>query len=231
MRVLAILLMCGLFACQQNVEDKEPAQPPAPQTEPPPAPAVEEAAPQMTPTKAMMRGHFEQAGEAREALIRADIASAKTAMNWLATHKLGVALPESLRPMLTPMQQSAAEFSKATNLREAGVALAQTLTKCGDCHDKAGKGPTFAVPPLPEGKDAVHHMQRHHWAAERMWEGLVKRDPEAFEAAANAMAEGPIAREQGGAQAIGGGEQHAARIASRAARRRRSSTQSPYSSL
>jgi cytochrome c553 len=93
------------------------------------------------------------------------------------------------------MQQSAAEFSKATNLREAGVALAMTLTKCGDCHDKAEKGPTFAVPPLPEGEDAVHHMQRHHWAAERMWEGLVKRDPEAFEAAANAMAEGPIKAE------------------------------------
>jgi cytochrome c553 len=147
--------------------------------------------PVITPTKAMMRGHFQQAGEAREALLRADVEGAKKAMNWLASHHLGAALPEDLQPMQKAMQDSAAEFGKATNLREAGVALALTLTKCGDCHEKAGKGPTFAVPPLPEGDDIVHHMQRHHWAAQRMWEGLVRSDSQAFEAAAAAMAEGP----------------------------------------
>lgn len=193
-----MVLFLFVCACQHKSEDEpstakeetvQPAPEPAKPAETAPAP---EQAETITPTQALMRGHFQQAGEAREALLRADIASAKKAMHWLATHKLGVALPQELQPLLAPMQESASHFAKATNMREAGVALAQTLTKCGDCHDKAGKGPTFAVPPLPQGKDPVHHMQRHHWAAQRMWEGLVKRDPEAFEAAANAMAEGPI---------------------------------------
>jgi len=195
---LSSIVLSGLLACQPGRSDK--SEPPKGEQPPPAQPSAqakvqEPTAPlgkEPTPAQAVMRGHFEHAAQAREALLRADVESAKKAMAWLAKHPLGAVLPEELHPLQEAMQQSAAEFDQAQTLREAGLALARTLTRCGDCHRRSGKGPTFAVPPVPQGEDAIHHMQRHHWAAQRMWEALVKDDAEAFGSAAEALAEGPV---------------------------------------
>lgn len=206
MRTLLLLAASALFAFGCGKDEPPAAAAPEPAAEPavapaaeptaePEAPAEPEAAadPEApTPAQTLMRGHFQQAGETREALLRADIETAKRDMNWLATHNLGAALPGELQPLLKAMQESAGEFAKAKNLREAGVALATTLTKCGACHKQTGKGPTFAVPALPEGEAAAQHMQRHHWAANRMWEGLVNNDEDAFQSAAAVLGEGPV---------------------------------------
>jgi len=215
MRVRTSWLFLGavlgaLSACQKNDSDAAPAAAPEPAAATPSeAPganevgtadeeekeaAVPAAAPteEPTPTQALMRGHFEKAEEAREALVRADMDTAKTAMAWLAGHPLGGVLPEKLQPLLKVMQDTAGDFAKATTLREAGVVLANTLTKCGDCHAAADDGPTIGVTPVPEGDDIAAHMGRHHWAVNRMWEGLVTNDAEAFTAAAEVLAEKPL---------------------------------------
>ncbi len=164
-------------------EDRSAAEEPA--TQIPPA----------TPAQALMHGHYRRASDARDALIRADIEGARGDMTWLATHHDGDALPENLRPLLTAMQTEAARFAEASTMTEAGLALAQTLVRCGNCHEASGGGFAVALPPLPEGEGSAAHMRRHRWAAERMWEGLVIADEEQFRAGSDALREAPLHQE------------------------------------
>lgn len=143
----------------------------------------------------VMRGHFEQANEARQALIRADLDRAKKAMKWLAEHELGVVLPEELAPMQTQMQAAAAAFGEAKNLREAGIAMAKTLSRCGDCHRAAGKGPVIASEPVPDEQTLQAHMRRHHWAAREIWAGLVTASEATVKAGIEALDEAPLEAE------------------------------------
>ncbi len=138
-----------------------------------------------------MRGHFRQATEAREALIRGDMAAARSAMQWLAEHDETSAIPKELQPFYGAMRASAKRFAQAGTLREAGVVLASTLTKCADCHRTAQRGPKFGTPPLPQGEDGKSHMRRHLWVAQRMWEGLVDGSETTFLEAARVLAAEP----------------------------------------
>lgn len=157
-------------------------------------PAREEAPeiPPPTPAQGLMHGHFRRATEAREALIRGDVETARTHMQWLATHQEGDALSEALRPRLEAMQTDAAAFAEATTLTEAGQALARTSVRCGECHTASGGGFHAALPPLPEGETVTAHMERHRWAAERMWEGLVTADVDQFRAGTDALREAAL---------------------------------------
>jgi len=187
-------MMLLLAACSQSEAPpalvEPPPEPPAP--EPEAAPAADEPAAPATPVAELMRGHFARATMARMALIRADMPAAKEAMAWLATHELGGALPAELKPRLGEMQTAAAAFKDAANLREAGVAFATTLSKCGSCHAAAGKGPTIAAEPMPDTPGLTGHMQRHHWATRRMWSGLVTASDEAFGHGVDALDEAPL---------------------------------------
>lgn len=167
----------------------------APEAPAPEAPAIETAAPEAPAQPALrevMMGHFERADRGRAALIRGDIEEARESMQWLATHDLGGTIPEALRPHFAAMQASAASFGEASTLRDAGVAFARTLTHCGSCHQEAGAGPTFAMPPLPEGDDMPAHMRRHRWGADRMWEGLVTSSDDIFREGGNALTGTPL---------------------------------------
>lgn len=202
-RASCVLVLCALavLGCSSQNKDTAPAQsgaqpnvaePAAPAAQPPPAAAATQAAAQAEPARAvidtLMRGHFRQATEAREALIRGDMQGAKQAMQWLTEHQETEAIPQGFLPMYSAMQASAKKFGQATTLREAGVALAATLTKCADCHRSAQRGPKFGLPPLPAGTDGKSHMRRHLWVAQRMWEGLVDGSETTFPEAAKVLA-------------------------------------------
>ena len=196
--VRVCLAVVVLSACNKS-ESKEPPKPKV--VEQPVEQAPPPKDPQEVATERLMRGHYEKAVEAREALIRADVPAAKAAMKWLAQEQEAFAVLPELRPLLAEMRRAAAEFDKADTLRAAGDALAATLTRCGSCHSAAGKGPTVAISPVPDGDDARAHMQRHHWAAQRMWEGLVLASPERFGEAASVLAEASLSgRELGPAE-------------------------------
>jgi cytochrome c2 len=200
-RCVSLLVLLSLFGCSSSGGcGSEPAADTQP-TPAEPTQAAEPSAPVVPPLEGLMREHYQKAYDAREALIRGDIASAKVAMKFLAEHQQGAALPENLRPALAEMQRAAHSFDAATGMREAGEALAGTFARCGLCHKAAGKGPEIASTPLPEGNDASGHMRRHHWAAQEMWAGLVTASDERFLAGAKALEEKAI-----GAETLGGSD-------------------------
>lgn len=147
-------------------------------------------------TRKLMANHYEKAWEARDAVIRGDFDEAKKAVKWLAEHEQGDALPEDVRPELAPMQKAARRFVDAEELREAGAAFAEMLDRCGSCHAQVEGGPEFDPPPVPEGDAVADHMQRHRWAADRMWEGLVGASPELYHRGAEALAETELKPEE-----------------------------------
>lgn len=193
------ILFTALFVCCAACD--EPETPTAATsaeitpTEATPAEATPAQAPEIpepTPSQGLMHGHYQRAADAREALIRGDMDSARADMQWLAAHHEDEALAENLQPLLAQMQTGAARFAEATTLTEAGQALARTLVRCGNCHRESGGGFSVALPPLPEGDTSVAHMQRHLWAATRMWEGLVVADAEQFTAGTDALREAAL---------------------------------------
>src|SRR5262245_53079650 len=76
------------------------------------------------------------------------------------------------------------------------LALANTAAVCGQCHAAAGSGPSF-----PEADDADaelglsdtlgDRMERHAWAANRMWEGLIAPSDSAWRAGSAELASVP----------------------------------------
>jgi len=181
----ALVLSLGLVGC----EDETTPEPEPEVTEPSEGdPAADQVDP--SPTGELMREHFLKVRETRQALIGDDMDAAKAAMAWLAENDPGLdALPEPLRPMLSAMQEKAAEFGEATTLSEASASFAGMLNTCGDCHAAVQGGPTFATPPLAEGNELPVQMTRHRWAIERMWEGIVSRDTEMYVAGAEVLAD------------------------------------------
>ena len=189
------MLACALVLCSAcGEETTEPAETTAAETDE--AAATEDvAAPEIPPPTAaqsLMHGHYQRASEAREALIRGDIEAAREDMQWLATHEEGDSLPAALQPRLTTMQTEAATFAEATTLTEAGQALARTLVRCGECHEASDGGFHVALPPVPEGDSTAVHMQRHRWAATRMWEGLVTGDVDQYTAGTDVLRESAL---------------------------------------
>jgi cytochrome c553 len=190
------LAVLGGFAC----DDDEPAATTPETTEPTPPtgtgdPATDQREP--SPTGMLMRAHFERAREARQALIAGEIDAAKTEVGWLANNDPTEGeLPAPLRPHLEAMREKARAFGGAETLTDAGQAFGRMLTHCGDCHKAVSGGPTFAMPPMPGGEALADRMQKHRWAADRMWEGLVIQDEEMYDAGANALTDVFIRQEE-----------------------------------
>lgn len=128
-----------------------------------------------------MMGHAAKATEARDALIRGDIESARDAMLWLSEHREAAGTPDSWAAPLAAMQVSAEDGSLAADVPEMALALGETAAQCGSCHAAEGAElPWTATPPPPATDDPARHMQRHAWAVERMWASLVMPDRDAW---------------------------------------------------
>ncbi len=175
---LALPLSLSLVTGCDDEPDDADVETPTDGVEEPEAPI----APANAETQRLMAEHFIKANEARQALIGDDLDGARTAMAWLADNNPGgESLPDIVQGFLTQMRSNAGTFGDATTLTEASIAFAQTAQQCGECHAAVENGPSFTAPPMPEGDSLPAQMQRHAWAADRMWEGLITQDEALFE--------------------------------------------------
>lgn len=150
----------------------------------------EEAADDIT---AHMQEHFLKVTAVREALVMGNLEAAAAPATWLAEHAPFAELPQDWERYLEHVRAEALEVVAAQDLDTASRATAQMAVACGDCHLQNGIADQFPDPPsYPEDETVQGHMQRHQWALERMWEGLITPSAVAWERGIDVFAEVPL---------------------------------------
>lgn len=145
--------------------------------------------------RASMQGHDKHGDAMRNAVVRGDLDGAKGEAKLLA--QLRVAGPTSglFRRLRDAMKDAAAQASGASDLKGASHDVGVVAKTCGDCHQMFGRPGMIVGQPPPPASGVRASMQRHQWAAEQLWEGLVVPSDDAWSAGALALADAPLAPE------------------------------------
>ncbi|MCB9674361.1 MAG: hypothetical protein H6737_04545 [Alphaproteobacteria bacterium] len=144
------------------------------------------------PVHAQMQEHLAAAEAARDAVIAGDLATAQKKMAWIADNE--PKLSGGAVAQFDTLQERARQGAESTTLMGAARGVAEVAGRCGACHAAMNTGPLFGAVAIPEGSDPKTHMQRHQWAADRLWEGLAAPDRGNWTAGALMLLEEPMHR-------------------------------------
>ena len=138
-----------------------------------------------------MHSHLDQVSAIKSAVIAGNLAGVREPAHWLATHKEPGGLLGSWKTHVDKMQNSAQKAADAKDLATAAVAVSEIGSACGDCHQASGFSVSFGVDSRPpeENQSLMTQMQRHLWAADRMWEGLIGPSDKAWTEGTRILAE------------------------------------------
>ncbi|HEY5934859.1 MAG TPA: hypothetical protein VIU61_09495 [Kofleriaceae bacterium] len=92
------------------------------------------------------------------------------------------------------VRERAAAVAKAKTVDDAIAKTAKLGAACGNCHGELGVSPSFEhLPKLPADKPTVEaRMQRHRWAADRLWEGVIGNADKSWIAGLDLLAAAPL---------------------------------------
>jgi cytochrome c553 len=140
----------------------------------------------------VMRAHFKDALLIRQAVIAGTPDEAVMPARVLASIENLDDVPPDWRAFVERMQQTARGLAPGSSTAQAAVVAANLGVTCGDCHRQQG-GPAVsnALPPA-EGATLERRMNRHVWAMDRLWEGLVVPSGEAWSAGSKALVDSPL---------------------------------------
>ena len=122
-----------------------------------------------------MHGHLDEVAAIKAAVIAGDLDGVIEPATWLATHDEPEGMPEAWQPYLEEMRLYAARASNAQDLLTAASAVSEIGRSCGGCHQATGFKVAFGMDERPPSdvQNLRTQMQRHLWAADRMWDGLI----------------------------------------------------------
>jgi len=181
MKWLAVGLALSACTCESGPHSAGDVASPSASTAPPlavPANAV---------VRAHMAVHLEEAAGLQAAIARGRLVDARERARWFASHDMEA--PLSWRPYLDDMRYAAMRIARARDLATAGAQLGLLGRACGACHEAHAAMPAFHYDPPPsDGITLGAQMERHQWAAARMWEGVVGPADASWEEGARVMA-------------------------------------------
>jgi cytochrome c553 len=137
-----------------------------------------------------MHEHLDQVSAIKAAVIAGRLEDVREPATWLATHE-----EPALLPSVEEMRRYAARAASAEDLVAAAAAVGEIARACGDCHQANGVevGFGYATPPSRDEQSVKAQMQRHLWAADRMWAGLIGPSDVAWNRGADMLAEVQLA--------------------------------------
>ncbi|MFW2404008.1 MAG: hypothetical protein ACN4GT_04510 [Gammaproteobacteria bacterium] len=146
---------------------------------------------ELTAVAEHMHSHLDRVIELKAAVIVGDLESAREPATWLAEHKAPIGMPSAWAPYEEDMRRFADVAAEATDLETAAMAIGEIGAACGDCHLASGFSVSFgyAKPPPQDLENNVTQMQRHLWAADRMWAGLIGPSDGAWDSGTGLLAE------------------------------------------
>lgn len=179
--------MLGTSCTSKTDPEAKPTDPKA--ALPKPAPGVaakdapDEASGAASPSlHAHMQEHFVRVDQLQKAIVAGDLDAARAHAEWVASHEPHEDLPKGWEPHVRSMRSEAQTVASARTLSVAALATARVAGTCGSCHAAYDASLRLGAEPEPEmGTDAELAMQRHQWAADRMWDAVVSRSDELWQ--------------------------------------------------
>jgi hypothetical protein len=123
--------------------------------------------------QAHMAEHLQTARDMQRAIAQGRLPKARELAGWFAQHPLDEKPP--WQKYAFAMRGSALRIQAARDLATAGGELGTFGNACASCHVAAGVTPTFTYgpPPREDEHSLEAQMERHQWAATRLWEGVI----------------------------------------------------------
>ena len=137
-----------------------------------------------------MLAHFAAVSALQRAVTGGQLDEARRHARWLVAHdEPPVGAPDDGRPFADDLRASARAVVDAPDLPTAAALTARLGQACGRCHDARAAAISFAWEPEPAAAPSLAaQMQRHQWAAARLWEGLVGPSDEMWAEGSRVMA-------------------------------------------
>ncbi len=121
-----------------------------------------------------MHEHLARITTIKSFIIMGNLDGVREPATWLAQHEEVAGLPSNFEPYIGLMRAYAREVNNAADLNSAAIAVSQMARTCSNCHLVNEVEIEFGYDQVPaDWADRVSHMQRHQWAADRLWEGLI----------------------------------------------------------
>jgi mono/diheme cytochrome c family protein len=145
----------------------------------------------------------------QSAIIAGSLDGTRESATSLLEHEEPAGLPPAGAEFTAAVRVAAQGVLDADSLVAAAEAASQMGLACGRCHQASGVTVEFDDVKQPSDKEKEKpHMQRHQWAADRMWEGLIGPSSVAWSRGANLLFESPIkpdvlAQHGGGDEIVG----------------------------
>ena len=148
---------------------------------------------QQTDTALHMQEHLEQITRIKTAIIQGDMDRTRRPATWLAQHEPTPDASMLYVPFVLSMQNHAGEILDAENVTEAAKDVSRIATDCANCHVASQVNIDFGQGDTPPAwGDMQSHMQRHQWAIDRLWEGLIGPSDVSWSRGIRMLAEAPL---------------------------------------
>jgi hypothetical protein len=137
-----------------------------------------------------MHGHLDAVVGMKAAVISGNLAGVVRPATWLGQHTRPSQLPDDWAPYEEEMRLQARRAAAATKIETAAAAVGGIGRICGECHSASGFIVSFGYsePPAANRQDTITQMQRHLWAADRLWAGLIGPSNAAWKSGADMLA-------------------------------------------
>ncbi|NNM21241.1 MAG: hypothetical protein HKO55_08230 [Gammaproteobacteria bacterium] len=181
MKIYAAILLCTAMCAVPAGVSAEPADKSLPES------------------AARMHDYLAAVSQIKDAIIRGDLPGTHEPARWLAEHAAPEETPAGWHSHVEGVRVAARSMLTAKDFRAAAMLVTEMADTCGACHEGNRVTNNFAVPPAPGDElAAVAHMQRHGWAADRMWEGLIGPSDVAWQQGTELLLETPLAAHEMG---------------------------------
>jgi len=140
-----------------------------------------------------MQEHLERVTAINAAILAGDLDATREPSTWLAEHEPFEDLDVLYEPFVLTMRRHAEDVLDASDIESAARSVALIASDCGNCHDATGVDIEFGFPDDPPAwSDMESHMQRHLWAIERLWDGLIGPSDIAWSRGIRMLADAPL---------------------------------------
>jgi hypothetical protein len=140
-----------------------------------------------------MHEHLDRITTIKSHIVIGNLDGVRQTAKWMVNLERMANLPAIYEPFIAFMRSSARQLVNAEDLSFAVTSVSLMAQNCGNCHVAAKLNLEFGYDQVPaEWSDDETHMQRHQWAIDRLWEGLIGPSDSAWNRGTAMLAESPL---------------------------------------